>query len=278
MATDQEQSKDGVTSFFSQASTAFGSDEGIRRFPHFGRRLVEVAELPTGAHVLDVATGRGAILFPAAERVGLEGSVLGIDIAPGMIEATAQDIKGRGLTNATVRLMDAENLDLAPASLDAILCGFGIMFLPHLAQALAGFRRVLRPGGLLGVSTWADPDPRFEWERELQRAYGIADRTAASFMAQRLHDPNDLANALRGAGFSDVNVIKEVDERIHRDPEEWWARTLMAGPSRAALQALDPERLERYQQDAFQHLRGLADGEGRISQRIEANFSFGHKP
>jgi hypothetical protein len=43
---------------------------GPRFFSHFGRRLVALAQIPSGAHVLDVATGRGAVLFPAAECVG----------------------------------------------------------------------------------------------------------------------------------------------------------------------------------------------------------------
>ena len=50
-------------------------------FAHFGRRLVEVVGVETGQRVLDVATGRGAVLFPAAEHVGTTGEAVGVDIA-----------------------------------------------------------------------------------------------------------------------------------------------------------------------------------------------------
>jgi ubiquinone/menaquinone biosynthesis C-methylase UbiE len=278
MQTDSTRAKEGVAAFFGQTSGAFGHDDSIRRFPHFGRRLVEVAGVPASAQVLDVATGRGAVLFPAAERVGAKGSVLGIDIAPGMVDATARDIEMRGLKNASVQMMDAERLDLPAASFDVVLCAFGIMFLPHLADALVGFRRVLRPGGILAVSTWGQPDPNFEWERELQQTYGIADRNAQSFMVQRLGEANELADALRAAGFSDVNVVKEADERVHRDPEQWWSRILALGANtKAALESLGPDRMATYKKEAFEKLLPLT-GPAGISQRIEANFGLARNP
>src|SRR5688572_5934529 len=50
-------------------------------FAHFGQRLVDVVGIEPGQRVLDVATGRGAVLFAAAERVGAAGKAIGIDLA-----------------------------------------------------------------------------------------------------------------------------------------------------------------------------------------------------
>src|SRR5688500_2176491 len=83
-----------------------------------GRRLVEGVGVSAGDAVLDVATGRGAVLFPAAERVGPGGSVVGIDLAVGMVERTRAEIERRGVANASVRQMDAERLDFADGSFD----------------------------------------------------------------------------------------------------------------------------------------------------------------
>jgi ubiquinone/menaquinone biosynthesis C-methylase UbiE len=57
-------------------------DTVIPFFQTFGRHLVAAASLRPGERVLDLACGRGAVLFPAALAVGEQGSVLGIDIAP----------------------------------------------------------------------------------------------------------------------------------------------------------------------------------------------------
>ncbi len=58
---------------------------GARRFTYFGGLLVERLNLPAGAQVLDLASGRGALLLAAAEKVGSGGRVIGIDLAPQMV-------------------------------------------------------------------------------------------------------------------------------------------------------------------------------------------------
>lgn len=122
-------------------------------FAHFGRRLVEEVGVAPGQRVLDVATGRGAVLFPVAERACLTGEVIGVDLAEGMVRITSDEAKRRDLT-AQIRVMDAEQLDFSTAAFDRVLCGFGVMFFPDLPQALSEFHRVLKPDGRLGISTW----------------------------------------------------------------------------------------------------------------------------
>lgn len=50
--------------------------------------------------------------------------------------------------------MDAEHLDFPDATFDRVLCGFGVMFFPNQNRALGEFRRVMKPGGRVAVSTW----------------------------------------------------------------------------------------------------------------------------
>ena len=85
------QRKQIVSGIFDRAATTYGQ-VGPRFFSHFGRRLVELAQIPGGAKVLDVATGRGALLFPAAESVGPHGHVTGIDISESMVQETAKEL------------------------------------------------------------------------------------------------------------------------------------------------------------------------------------------
>jgi len=104
-------------------------DSGAGCFAHFGRRLVDVAGINAGARVLDIASGRGAVVLPAAERVGPGGEVVGVDLADAMVHATSEEAARRGL-KARVSVMDAEALTFPSESFNFVICGFGIMFFP----------------------------------------------------------------------------------------------------------------------------------------------------
>jgi ubiquinone/menaquinone biosynthesis C-methylase UbiE len=68
---------------------------GTPIFGRLGRRLVELAAVQAGDHVLDVATGRGAVLLAAAELVGERGRVIGVDLAEEMVALTSADMRAR---------------------------------------------------------------------------------------------------------------------------------------------------------------------------------------
>lgn len=135
------------------------SSTGPAIFAHFGQRLVDLAALAPGARVLDVGAGHGAILFPAAARVGARGHVIGIDVAEAMVQETTAALTRARLTNAAMRVMDGEALTVPDASFDAVLYGFAIFFL-DIERALAEFYRVPRAGGRVAVNSSAGLDER----------------------------------------------------------------------------------------------------------------------
>src|SRR5688572_2064554 len=100
MSLDSQNKKDLLQGVFTRSASSY---ERIRYFPIFGQWLVDTAQIPTGSRVLDVACGRGAVLFPAAERVGPGGQVIGIDLAEGMARETDMEIQRRGLKQAQAR-------------------------------------------------------------------------------------------------------------------------------------------------------------------------------
>src|SRR5688572_28286021 len=160
MTLHPQDKKDILQGVFTRSAASY---EHIRYFPIFGEWLVETAKIPKGASVLDVACGRGAVLFPAAKRVGTGGQVIGIDLADGMARETEMEIQRRGLQQAEARQMDAEHLTFADSTFDVVLCGFSLQFFPHLGQALSEFHRVLKSGGQIAVTTWSSDDARWEW-------------------------------------------------------------------------------------------------------------------
>src|SRR5262249_16735347 len=87
-------------------------------FLHFGKRVVDLAGITPGSSVLDVATGTGAALIPAAELVGSRGKVVGIDVSPRMVDRARTEIQQFGFTNTTVLVANAGALPFRERSFD----------------------------------------------------------------------------------------------------------------------------------------------------------------
>jgi O-methyltransferase / aklanonic acid methyltransferase len=212
-------------------------DRGPGCFAHFGRRLVAVANVEPGQRILDVASGRGAAFFPAAEQVGPTGDVVGIDLAEEMVRATNEEAARRGFA-ARVRVMDAEHLDFPDATFDRVLCGFGVMFFPDQDRGLGEFARVLKPGGRLAVSTW-----------HVTQAHELDEAMIVSGMnLQRspgwITEPGDLSRLLMRAGFTDLCVTVDWQSFRYSGVDEYWQQARGTG-MRRALDALDAGQTER---------------------------------
>jgi ubiquinone/menaquinone biosynthesis C-methylase UbiE len=280
-AVERKQSVAGV---FHRASPTYGH-VGPSFFSHFGRKLVGHAALPRGAHVLDAASGRGAVLFPAAESVGLNGFVTGIDFAEGMVQETGREIIQRGLTNAEIRQMDAEHLDFPDCSFDAILCGFALFFFPQLERAMAEFRRVLQPGGRIAVSTWGDQfDKEWEWFDNLMKKHlppqPETDRQPAPSDGPSFDTSAGTEKIFNTAGFTDIRVISEVAEFTYTTSEEWWEELWSHG-GRAPLERIEktggPEELEKFKAECMEQLaerKGTRD----FQQSFHVLYTLAVKP
>jgi ubiquinone/menaquinone biosynthesis C-methylase UbiE len=261
--------KELIAAVFARAATNY---KHIKYFWPLGRLLVERAAISPGSDVLDIACGRGASLFPAAEAVGPTGRVVGIDISAPMAEQTETEIGRRGLLNAHARQMDAEHLDFPDASFDCVLCGFALAFFPRLERALDEFVRVLKPGGRLAASTWGDDDPRWNWYGEMCKAYGIG----VKMMTQNLDTPSEIRAALLQAGFTDIQIITETYDMIYESEEEWWMmRWSISG--RATLEQLEPEVLARFKAEAFERMQAIKQPDG-FHDLLEAHFAIATKP
>lgn len=114
-----------------------------------GKRLVERLGIDEGAHVLDVGCGTGRLTHWIAERVGANGVVAGID----PLEERIRIARSRGGA-ARFEVGEAEDLRaFEDASFDAVCMASVLHWVEDKARALAEVRRVLRPGGLVGVTT-----------------------------------------------------------------------------------------------------------------------------
>ena len=264
-ASEVEQRKRDTAGVFSRSADTYDS-VGPRFFAHFGRRLVEHAQLSRGARVLDVATGRGAVLFPAAEAVGAEGRIFGTDLSENMVGQASADIAQRGITNAEVRLMDAEQLEFADETFDHVLCGFALAFFPQVERALSEFSRVLKSRGRVTVSTWASPDERWKWRGELLKKYLPVPSSGSSTITQpAFHTAERMEAIMDRAGVGDVRVIAEAPEFVFADEEAWWASSWSHG-LRYDFERIEQhggaEALRSFKDEAFEQLRAQKQPNG----------------
>ena len=132
-----------------------GYDNGAWH-PRIAHRLVELADIQPGQKVLDLATGTGMVAIEAAQIVGNEGKVIGIDIATGMIDRSRQKVTELGLNNIEFQIADAEALDFPENSFDLIFCSSAFIWMSDLLSALQHWHQLLKPGGILGFHAFAE--------------------------------------------------------------------------------------------------------------------------
>jgi SAM-dependent methyltransferase len=122
-------------------------------------RMLYLAGIQTGSQVLDLAAGAGEQTLHAARRVGPDGRVLATDISPAILEYAARTAREAGLSQVTTRELDGEMLDEVPAeNFDAVISRVGLIYFPDQQNALAGMKRVLKPGGRIGAIVYSTPD------------------------------------------------------------------------------------------------------------------------
>ncbi len=160
-----------------------------------------LAELRPGDVVVDLGSGAGFDAFLAAERVGPDGRVIGVDMTDEMLERARANAKATGRENVEFRKGFIEDLPVEDGSVDAILSNCVINLSPDKPRVFAEAHRALRAGGRLFISDVV-------LTRRLPEA--IASRVDAyvgCVAGAMLRD--DYLAAVRDAGFEDVRVLGE---------------------------------------------------------------------
>ncbi len=243
-----EEAKARAAATYNSASDHY-DDPANSFWERFGRRTVERLDLRPGARVLDVCCGSGAAAIPAAERVGSNGFVLGVDLAEDLLELARTKAKQQGLKQIEFRTGDLLELGLPESDFDAVICVFGIFFVPDMQAAARALWRLVRPGGKLAITTWG---PRFfepmntafwhsvrEVRPDLYKGFNPWDRVC---------DPDSLRAMLVGAGVNTPEVVLEAGTHPLCSPEDWWTMVLGTG-YRGTIEQLDAESKERVRQD-----------------------------
>lgn len=234
----------------------------------FGRRTIERLRLQPGARILDVCCGSGASAIPAAEKVGSKGFVLGVDLAEQLLDLARKKARDRGLQNIEFRKGDMLELGLSTSEFDAVVCVFGIFFVPDMRAAIRALCHVLRPGGQLAITTWGpnffEPATTAFWNAvrevrpDLYKGFNPWDRIC---------DPASLCKLLSEGGVERAEAIVEAGAHPIPSPEAWWSAVLGSG-YRGTLEQLDVNAREYVREANLHYIRDMG------IRSVEANVVY----
>jgi SAM-dependent methyltransferase len=224
---------------FSRNAAAYKQrlDEVMARGEARGRlAVIEWLDLVPGGRVLDLACGPGTLSYRLARAVAPDGEVVGIDLAPGMIELAQRDAPGD--LPLRFELMDLEDLRFPDTCFDAAACGHGFQFVPDLARALREARRVLKPGSRLAASVPIDPGQVNDAQSIFERAVGedlppVPKARDQFETRQTVADGRAFASIARQAGFDDARVTRYEEATTWASPRHfiemaagWWSMAI----------------------------------------------------
>jgi ubiquinone/menaquinone biosynthesis C-methylase UbiE len=216
--------------FTYDAAADFYDASPLSFWDYFGRRTIELLSLPIGSRVLDACCGTGASALPAAETVGLAGEVVGVDLARELLKLARAKAGQQRLGNIQFEVGDMLSLRFPAESFDAVVCVFGIFFVPDMVMAVNELWRRVRPGGRLAVTTWGpnlfEPGNNMFWRSimdvrpDLYKGFNPWDR---------IDNPGTLKKIFDHAGVASPNIVSK--DRLHpiRSGDDWWAIVLGSG-------------------------------------------------
>jgi ubiquinone/menaquinone biosynthesis C-methylase UbiE len=254
--------------FTYNAAADFYDASPLSFWNYFGARTVELLALRPGSNVLDVCCGAGASVLPAARLVGPRGNVVGVDLAKKLLVLARAKATQQHLANIQFEPGDMLSLRFPNESFDAVVCVFGIFFVPDMTMAVRELWRHVRPGGKLAVTTWGpkfcEPANAAFWSTikdirpDLYKGFNPWDR---------INDPAGLRKILDEGGVALPTIIAE--NRLHpiKSPEDWWTIVLGSG-YRGTIEQLKGSEQERVKDANLAFIR-----EAKISA-VETNVLY----
>lgn len=236
-----------------------------RMFAAPGRVLAEAVAPARGARVLDVGAGTGAVARAAREAAGDDALVVAADASAGMLHAA----RSAGLNDCVVAMLP--DLPFASAAFDVVTSAFVLTHLDDADLAAHEMKRVLRPGGKVGLSAWypGDDDAAREWSRVVREHIDPPRLEAAVRETlpgdDRFARPGSLSDLLAAAGFEAI-VARDHRVECAMTVDEYVASREVCATGRALRALLTPDQWQRCRDDARAALSARFPGSIRFSR------------
>jgi ubiquinone/menaquinone biosynthesis C-methylase UbiE len=256
-------------------NVAVGWQEWWQTFEKDAQRLsdhlVELAKIESSSKVLDIATGIGEPSITAARKVDYDegGHILATDIAPQMLSIAKKRAASLNLQEIIeFKEGDAETIDLPTSNFDAVLCRWGLMYLPDLKAGLSNIHRSLIDGGRLAAAVWASPDkvPFLSLVmstvlRETQKQPPTSGTPGPFSLA----DKSITETAMSETGFKDIVVERMNVIFTYGAPEEYthFHKAILA-PAHGLLADQPPKRKDEVWNAVTQAVKRYADNTGSV--------------
>jgi O-methyltransferase/aklanonic acid methyltransferase len=242
---------------FDNVATSY--DRVASFYTQFGQRLAERLPIVPGTHLLDVATGTGAVLLPAAQRVGPDGHVTGIDLSTGILQEAKSIASAKGLTNVELRKMDAEHLELPDKDFDVVTCTFSLFLFPDMEAALHEIYRVCKPGGCFGVTVFSKPffNPALPLVLQQFQEYQVDNLRPPHPL---FYAPEEVEALLGRFRFNSIEIYSETNDIKYTNAEDWWAFLSML--VRPIIMGMNDETRKRFKEEYFTKLRPMFRQDG----------------
>ena len=194
-------------------------------FGQWTHRVLDAAAVGPGDRVLDVGCGTGILARAAAECIGGDGAITGLDPNPGMLR-----VAQRAAPNVAWHQGVAEALPFGDATFDRVVSQFAAMFFTDRGVAVDEMARVLAPGGRLAIATWGPLTQTPGYAAMVDLLGDVVDEAAADALRAPfvLGDPQDLERMLSPTFFAVEVVLHDgvarfdsIDAWLHTDIRGW---------------------------------------------------------